>query len=167
MRKTDRLDVPGFSFGEKTGEYIDVPKIFGGKPSSKKSRQPNSLPELMAARSVSRKRKAALFAAEASREQHSKNKRIRTRKAHKAITNDKPVAACNRRFFEFMGLRADFLAYNEEPELFVSKAKTAYEITDGFLPILTTTSAREALIICRSLAAYGIAVYFNLIKVPS
>jgi len=65
-----------------------------------------------------------------------------------------------------MGLKAAFVPYEEKPESWVACPKTAYEITDGLVPMVTVTSAREAMIICASLARYGIAVYFNKIAVP-
>lgn len=165
-RSVSRLDVPGFAFGVKTGEYIDVPQLYGGKPAPKRSGRPHSLNEQIGAQTVSRARKAIQLATLIAKEDYFRRKRIRTREWKRAITNNKPIKACTRRFLEHTGMRAGFLRYEEEPEIFVSRAKTAYEITDGFCPVLTTTSAREALIICASLARYGIAVYFNKIAVP-
>lgn len=160
------LDVPGFSFGVKTGEYIDVPKIFGGKPSPKRSGRPHSLAEQIGFKAVSRARKALCLATLLAKEDYFRRKRKRNRKAKVAITNSTLPQACSRRFFEHMGMKAGFLPYAERPELFISKAKTAYEITDGFCPMVTTTSAREALMICASLAQFGIAAYFNKISIP-
>jgi len=164
--KKSRIDVPGFSFGEKTGEFIDVPKIFGGKPTPKRSGRPHSLNEQIGAQTISRARKALQLATSIAKEDYFRRKRSRQRELKRAITNNSLPKACSRRFFEHMGTDARFLSYEEDPELFISKSKTAYEITDGFCPMVTTTSAREALIICASLARYGIAAYFNKIAVP-
>lgn len=164
--KKSRLDVPGFSFGVKTGEFIDVPKVFGGKPTPKRSGRPHSLSEQIGAQTISRARKALQLATRIAKEDYFRRKRSRQRELKRAITNSALPSACNRRFFEHMGTNARFLGYVEKPELFISKAKTAYEITDGFCPMVTTTSAREALIICASLARYGIAAYFNKIAIP-
>lgn len=152
-----RLDIPGFSYGIKTGEFIDVPRIYGGRPTPKRSSKPHTLGELATASTVSRARKALQSATRITTEDYFKRKRVRFRELKKAITNDSPVRACNRRFFEHMGMDARFLPYEEQPELFISKAKTVYEITDGFCPMVTTTSVREAQFICASLARYGIA----------
>lgn len=161
-----RLNVPGFSFGIKTGEFVDVPKIYGGRPQPKKSGLPHSLAELVAPRALSRARKALQLATRIAKEDYFRRKRQRNKGLKRAITNDTLPKACNRRFFEHMGMSARFLAYEEKPELFISRSKTAYEITDGFCPMVTTTSAREALSICASLARYGIAAYFNQIAIP-
>lgn len=161
-----RLDIPGFSFGEKTGEFIDVPQLYGGKPSPKRSGRPHSIREQITAETVSRARKALQLATLIAKEDYFRRKRSRNRRVKVAITNNTQPIACTRRFFEYMGMKAGFLPYVERPELFISKSKTAYEITDGLCPIVTTTSAREALIICASLARYGIAAYFNKISVP-
>lgn len=159
MDKEDsRLDIPGFSYGIKTGEFVDVPKIFGGKPSPKRSGRPHSISEQIAAQTVSRARKALLIATRIAKEDYFKRKRVRLRALKKAITNLQPTRACNRRYFEHMGMDARFLEYEADPELFISRAKTAYEITDGFCPIVTTTSVREAQIILATFAKYGIAV---------
>jgi hypothetical protein len=64
-----------------------------------------------------------------------------------------------------MGAHASFLAYEEKPELFISKSKVAYEIRDGFCPMLTVTSPREAAIFCATLAYYGIASEFIRIAI--
>lgn len=161
-----RLDIPGFAFGIKTGEFIDVPRIYGGKPSPKRSGRPHSINEQITAKTVSRARKSLQLATLIAKEDYFRRKRARNRQAKIAITNRQPVEGCNRRFFEQMGMKAGFLPYGERPELFISKSKTAYEITDGLCPMVTTTSAREALIIIASLAKYGIASYFNQIAVP-
>lgn len=162
-----RLDIPGFSFGLKTGEMVDVPKIYGGRPQPKKSGKPHSIEEIIRARGiVSTKWKTKALYAKIGKQDYSRRKRIRTREYKAPITNNTLPLPCNRRFFEYMGDKAQWLDYTEKPELFISKAKTAFEITDGFLPILTTTSAREALIICATLARYGIAAYFNRITIP-
>jgi hypothetical protein len=167
MKKSNtRLDIPGFSFGEKTGEFIDVPKIYGGKPSPKKSGRPHSLAEQISFKAISRASKALQLATLIAKEDYYRKKRARSRKVKVAITNSTLPRSCNRRFLEHMGMKAQFLKYEEKPELFISKSKTAYEITDGFCSMVTTTSAREALIICASLARYGIAAYFNKIAVP-
>ena len=166
IKKGSRLDVPGFSFGVKTGEFVDVPRVFGGKPTPKRSGRPHSLSEQITAQTVSRARKALQLSAAIAKEDYFKRKRVRVRELKKAITNSTQPKACHRRFFEHMGLKAQFLAYVEQPELFISKSKTAYEVTDGFCPMVTTTSAREALNICASLARHGIAAYFNKIAVP-
>lgn len=166
MKKSNiRLDVPGFSFGIKTGEFIDVPKLYGGRPQPKRSGKPHSLAELIAPVAVSRARKALQLATLIAKEDYFKRKRARKRELKRPI-NRAPPQACNRRFFEHMGMKAGFLPYGERPELFISKSKIAYEITDGLCPMVTTTSSREALIICASLARYGIATYFNKITVP-
>lgn len=162
-RDASRLDVPGFAFGIKTGEFIDVPKLYGGRPQPKRSGLPHSLSELVSANVVSRARKSIQLAAKIAKEDYFRRKRSRVRELKRPITNQSPIKACNRRFFEHMGMKAQFLAYAESPELFISKAKTAYEITDGFCPMVTVTSAREALNIIASLAKYGIAAYFNQI----
>lgn len=162
MKKdASRLDVPGFAFGIKTGEFIDVPKLYGGRPQPKKSGHPHAMSELIAARTVSRARKAIQLATEIVKKDYFKRKRSRVRAFKRPITDHSPIKACNRRFFEHMGDKAQFLDYVEQPELFISNAKTAYEITDGFCPMVTVTSAREALNIIASLAKYGIAAYFN------
>lgn len=160
-----RLNVPGFSFGIKTGEFIDVTRIFGGRPSPKKSGNPHSIAELASPPAISRARKMLQLATRVAKEDYFRRKRVRTRELKKA-TPAPILTACDRRFFEQMGMQASFLAYAEQPELFVSKPKQAYEITDGLLPFVTVTSSREALIICASLAKYGIAAYFNKIAVP-
>lgn len=163
MKKdASRLDVPGFALGIKTGEFVDVPKLYGGRPQPKKSGHPHAMSELIAAQTVSRARKAIQLATQIVKKDYYKRKRSRLR-VLKRPTNSAPIRACNRRFFEHMGMKAQFLAYAESPELFISKAKTAYEITDGFCPMVTVTSAREALLICAALARYGIAAYFNKI----
>lgn len=164
-KNVSRLDVPGFSFGIKTGEFIDVPKLFGGHPHPKRSGKPHSLTELIAPRAISRARKALQLATKIAKEDYFRRKRGRQRECKKAITNSTPPKACNRRFFEHMGMNARFLPYEEKPERFISRPKTVYEITDGLCPMVTTTSAREALIIVASLANYGIATYFNKIAV--
>jgi hypothetical protein len=164
-KKESRLDVPGFAFGIKTGEFIDVPKIYGGRPTPKRSGKPHALAELTCSLAISRARKAVQLATKIAKEDYFRRKRARNRELKKAITNSTPPGACNRRFFEHMGMKASFLAYKEKPELFISRSKVAYEITDGFCPMVTTTSAREALIICASLARYGIAAYFNKIAI--
>lgn len=164
--KESRLDVPGFAFGLKTGEFIDVPKIYGGRPTPKRSGRPHTLEELTATAAISRARKALQLATKIAKEDYFRRKRQRHRGLKKAITNNTLPQACNRRFFEHMGMHARFLPYEEKPEFFISKSKQAYEITDGFCPMVTTTSAREALIICATLARYGIAAYFNMIAVP-
>lgn len=161
-----RLNVPGFSYGIKTGEFIDVPKLYGGRPTPKRSGKPHTLGELTANAAISRARKSLQLATRIAKEDYFRRKRTRNRGLKSAITNTTPIRACNRRFFEHMGMGARFLAYVEEPELFIGKSKTAYEITDGFCPMVTTTSAREALLICASLARYGIAAYFNPIAIP-
>jgi hypothetical protein len=160
-----RIDVPGFENGLKTGDFIDVPRIFGGRPSPKKSRTPLSLQELGFGQIVSRAGKGVLLATRIAKEDYLRRKRVRSRLEHKAIAAD-PIRPCNRRYFEQIGMKCSFLAYVEKPELFVSKAKQAYEITDGFLPFVTVTSSREALLIIASLAKFGIAAYFNKIAVP-
>lgn len=165
-KKKSRLDVPGFSFGIKTGEFIDVPKLYGGRPKPKKSGIPHTLPELQDLEAISRNRKAIRLATRIAKEDYFRRKRNRFRELKKAITIDGPIMACNRRFLEFMGMKAGFIPYVEKPELFISRSKIAYEITDGFCPIVTTTSAREALIICASLARYGVGAYINRITVP-
>lgn len=161
----DRLDVPGFSYGQKTGEFIDVPRIYGGRPESRKSGKPHSLSELMVGRVVSRARKGLQRATQIAREEYHKRKRVRVRKLKAPITNHSPVKACNRRFFDHMGMRGQFLPYVEKPELIISGAKIAYEITDGFCPIVTTTSAREAQIIAATLAHYGIATEILMLAI--
>ncbi len=161
-----RLDVPGFSYGVKTGEFIDVPRIYGGRPCPKRPGRAHSLEELFVGQTISRARKAAQRATRVAQEDYFRRKRVRKREAKRAITNSTLPIACNRRFLEHMGLDARFLPYEEKPELFISRAKTAYEITDGFCPMVTTTSAREALNIIASLAKYGVAAYFNKIAVP-
>src|SRR4051812_49157680 len=130
----ERLDVPGFSLGIKTGEFIDVPRIFGGKPQPKRSSRPHSLSELIDPSPVSRARKALQLATRIAKEDYFKRKRVRTRELKKPIKPPRLVG-CNRRFFEHIGMNAHFLPYQEAPELFISKAKTAYEITDGFCPM--------------------------------
>lgn len=164
--KGARLDVPGFSYGTKTGEFVDVPRIFGGKPQPRKSGKPHVLSELLTAKTVSRARKALQVATQIAKEDYYRRKRVRYRELKKAITNDTPARPCNRRFMEHMGMNGRFLKYEEQPELFVSGAKIAYEITDGFCPMVTTTSVREAQIICASLARYGIGSYITRIRVP-
>lgn len=163
-KRESRLDVPGFAFGIKTGEFVDVPKVFGGRPSPKKSRTPHSLQELSTGETISRVRKTLQLATRIAKEDYFRRKRIRNRGLKKAIAAQS-YNPCIRRFFEHMGMQASFLAYAEQPELFISKSKQAYEITDGLLPFVTVTSSREALIICASLAKYGIAAYFNKIAI--
>lgn len=166
-KKESRLDVPGFAFGIKTGEFIDVPKIYGGRPTPKKTGRPHGIEELLSSKGViSRARKSLVLATLIAKEDYVRRKRIRQRKLKAPITNSTLPQPCIRRFLEHMGRRAGFLEYKEKPELFISKAKTAYEVTDGFCPMLTTTSAREALILCASLARYGVAAYFNKIAIP-
>lgn len=161
-----RLDVPGFSFGNKTGEFIDVPKLYGGRPQPKRSGIPHSFVELVVGQTISRASKTAQLITKIAKEDYFKRKRVRTRGLKRAITNHALPRACTRRFFEHSGMKAGFLAYEERPELFISRSKIAYEITDGFCPMVTTTSSREALIICASLARYGIAAYFNQVAIP-
>lgn len=165
-RNESRLDVPGFSFGEKTGVFIDVPKIYGGRPQPKRSGRPHTLEELLGFNSESRANRSVQLASKIAREDHFRIKRSRHRGLRQAITNVAAIRPCTRRFLEQMGMKSSFIAYSEKPELFISKAKTAYELTDGLLPMMSTTSAREALIICASLARRGIAAYFNKIAVP-
>lgn len=161
-----RLNIPGFSYGLKTGEWIDVPKLYGGRPNPKKSGKPHSIDELIKSKGiVSRKWKTAALFSKISQKDYSKRKRIRTRAAHAPTTNNTLPPPCNRRFFEWMGDKAGWMDYTEQPELFVSKAKVAYEVTDGLLPMLSTTSAREALIVCSTLARYGIAAHFNRVVI--
>lgn len=164
--RTNRLDIPGFSFGIKTGEFIDVPQIFGGKPTPKRSGRPHSIAEQINFKAISRARKALQLATSVAKEDYYRRKRIRIRKVKAAITNHTPIKSCNRRFFEHMGMNARFLPYEEKPELFISKSKIAFEITDGFCPIVTTTSAREALIILDTLAHYGIATEILTMSIP-
>jgi hypothetical protein len=165
LSKEDRLDIPGFQHGIKTGDFIDVPRIFGGRPSPKKCGPPHSFSELSTGEIISRARKGLQLATRIAKVDHFKRKRQRGRELKKAVPA-KPIRACNRRFFEAMGMDARFIAYVEPPELFISKSKQAYEITDGLLAFVTVTSAREALIIVASLAKFGIAAYFNRIAVP-
>jgi hypothetical protein len=153
-----RLDVPGFSFGIQTGEFIDVPQIYGGKPTPKRSGRPHSIREQITAQTVSRARKALLLATRIAKEDYFRRKRVRSRETKKAITIDKPIRACNRRFFEHLGIKASYLAYEEQPEYIISRAKVAYAVHDGLCPLVTTTSVREAQIIQASLAYYGMAV---------
>lgn len=161
MGKNDpRLDVPGFSFGIKTGEFIDVSRIFGGRPSPKKSGTPHSFTELATGEVISRARKGLQLATRIAKEDYLKRKRLKGRELKKAVPAQS-IKACNRRYFESMGMDARFIAYVEPPELFISKSKQAYEITDGFLPFVTVTSAREALFIVASMAKFGVAAYFN------
>lgn len=169
--KNPRLDIPGFSFGLKTGETVDVPKIYGGRPQPKKSGRPHSIDEIVRARGiVSTKWKTKALYAKVGKQDYSRRKRVRTREYRAPITNNMLQSPCNRRFFEYMGDKAQWLKYveqpDEQPELFISKAKVAYEIVDDFLPIMTTTSAKEALIMCATLAKFGIAARFNRIVVP-
>lgn len=165
--KKPRLDIPGFSYGLKTGEWIDVPKLYGGRPNPKKSGKPHSIDELIKSKGlVSRTRKTAALFAVISKEDYSRRRRIRTRIAHAPVTNNTLPPPCNRRLFEWMGDKAGWLDYTEQPELFVSKSKVAYEITDGLLPMLSTTSSREAMIMCSTLVRYGIAAYFNQVRIP-
>lgn len=164
--KKSRLDIPGFSYGERTGEFIDVPRIFGGRPTPKKSGKPHSIVEQIRSETISRAARTLQLATRIAKKDYTNRKRARVREAHRATTNNASIRACNRRFFEHMGLQAGFLAYVEQPELFVSMSKRAYEITDGFLPFVTVTSSREALLIIASLMKYGIATYFNVVKVP-
>lgn len=124
---------------------------------------PHSMSELMSAEAVSRYRKGKLLSAEISLAEYRTRKRARSKIRTKSIKVE-GVKPCNRRYFEFMGITANFIAYSQPPELLESRSKVAYEITDGLLPLMTVTSAREALIICASLAKYGIGVYFNQIK---
>jgi hypothetical protein len=161
-----RLDVPGFSYGTKTGEFIDVPRIYGGKPTPKRSGRPHSIAEQIGAQAVSRARKALQFATALAKEEYVRRKRVRNRELRRPITNNTPIRPCNRRFFEYVGMDASLLPYEEKPELIISKSKIAYEITDGLCPIVSTTSAREALIIRASLARYGIATEIITMSMP-
>lgn len=164
MRKNkSRLDSPGFWLGNKTGESIDIYKLLGGRPTPKKSGNPHSFVELTDSIAISRARKTLQLATKIAREEYYRRKRVRTKEYRKPVESQ-PVKPCNRRYFEHVGMKCSFLAYIEKPELFISKSKQAYEITDGLLSFLTTTSAREALIVCASLAKYGIAAYFNVVQ---
>jgi len=158
--------VPGFSHGIKTGEYVDVAKLFGGRPNPKKSGNPHSIDELINGKVVSTKRKTQLLFAKIARKDYSNRKRTSSRSQHAPVTNNTLPPPCNRRFFEWFGDHCAWMDYSEQPELFISNAKVAYEVTDGLLPMLTTTSAREALIMCATFAQHGIATYFNRVVIP-
>lgn len=160
-----RIDIPGFSYGERTGEYIDVPQIYGGRPTPKRSGRPHVLTELQTREIISRAKKQLQDATQLAKRDHSKRKAVKTRKAHKAIEAP-AVKSCTKRFLEFLGMHCTAIGYVETPELFVSNAKQAYEITDGLCPIMTVTSAREALIVRTSFAKFGLAVEFKIIAVP-
>lgn len=161
-----RLNVPGFLFGVKTGKFIDVAKLYGGRPCGKQSARPHTLEELQDSETISRRRKTIRLITQVSTEDYNRRKRTRKRVEKQAINTAPAIRACTKRFLEHMGKKCAFLEFVEKPELFISKAKRAYEITDGFCSILTTTSAREAMIICATLARYGIAAYFNPVKIP-
>lgn len=161
INKRSRLNVPGII--RYSNDSIDLAKLFGGRPSHKRSGNPHGIPELISGKVVSRARKGLQLATRIAKEDYNRKKRSVDREKKKAISAA-PVKACNRRFFEHMGMQASFLAYVEKPELFISKSKQAYELTDGFLPFVTTTSSREALLIIASLAKRGIAAYFNVIR---
>jgi hypothetical protein len=155
-----RINVPGFSFGRKTGEYIDVPRIFGGHGSSRKSKKPHSTQELLGGRVLTQGRKALVVATHIARQEYNKGKRFRAKQEQKSIT---PLAVqpCTRRLLEFTGHHCPFIPFIGEPELIVSKPKTVFEVTDYILPIATFTSAREAQILAATLTARGYAIYIN------
>lgn len=163
MIKKTRLNAPGFSKGVHSDVGLDIAKLYGGRPFPKRSGNPHGITELLTGSVISRARKGLQLATRIAKEDYSRKKRIADRAKKKAIPAQ-PVKACNRRFFEHLGMQAGFLAYCEQPELVISKAKQAYELTDGFLPFVTTTSSREALLIIASLAKYGIAAYFNVVR---
>src|SRR6185312_5537149 len=134
-----RLDVPGFSHGQKTGEYIDVPRIYGGKGAKRKSKKPHSFTELVSRTAL----KSAERAASKAREEYYKAKRLRFKKAKKPITHISSHY-CTRRYLEFQGLKIFSFKYSEPPELITPNPKTVYEVTDGLLSYVSFTSAMEA-----------------------
>ena len=160
--KTSRLDIPGFSYGQKTNEFIDVPRILGGRGTNKRSPKPHSAQELMAGQNISRKRKLALTIAKLAQKEFSKGKRKRARELYRALTGE-PVRPCIRRYLEFSGLRHHNAAFTSPIEIVQSKPKMIYEVTDGLLPYVSFTSSREALLLIASAARYGVALYFNQI----
>lgn len=159
-RSSGRLDVPGFSFGQKTGEYIDVPRIYGGHGAKRKSGIPHSTPELLGGRVLTQGRKELVLATAIAKQEYNKGKRFRAKQQKQAITNP-PAAYCTRRYLELIGVKRPSFQFSDPPELIIPKAKTVYELTDGLMPFLSVTSAREAELLCRTLAHYGVAAYFN------
>jgi hypothetical protein len=155
-----RLDVPGFSFGVKTGEFVDVPRIFGGRGAKRKSGKPHTYSEL-ASRAPSR---SVAIASAIARHEYNKGKRFRLKQKKQPKTNH-IAAYCLRRYLELSGLKTYNFAYAENPELIIPKPKIVYEVTDGLLPWVTFTSSREAMLMCATLARFGIAAYFNSRKI--
>lgn len=167
MKKTShsRLDIPGFSFGQKTGEYIDVARLYGGHGSGRTSGVPHSFQELAARDDPSADRLRGIRNARFSHLEYTRGRSRRQRQAHKPI-NAGPVTPCIRRYLEWLGLPVRQCQYKDEPELFDTNAGTAYEVRTEFLALVTFTSAREAMTMVRTLAKYGIASEFVQIKVP-
>lgn len=166
MKKTShtRLDIPGFSFGQKTGEYIDVARLYGGHGSGRTSGVPHSFQELAAHDAPSSSRLRGIRNARHSVIEYTARKRLRKREANRAISS--PVFPCLRRYIEWLGLPVHSCQYTDRPELFDTNADTAYEVRTEFLALVTFTSAREAMIMVRTLAKYGIATEFVQVKIP-
>jgi len=162
-KRTGRMDVPGFSFGIKTNEFIDVPRIFGGHGARRKSGKPHSTAELLGGRNLTEERKISIFETRIARQQYNKGKRFRARQRQKPI-HPSPPDYCLRRYLEHTGLRTHDCEFAFHPELIISRPRFIYEVTDGLLPLVCFTSAREAQILCKTYAKFGFAVYFNQIE---
>lgn len=162
--RKDRLNVPGFSFGEKTDEYLDVPRIFGGHGATRKSGKPHSTQELLGGRNLTQERKLTLYKTRIARQQYNKGKRFRARQIKQPIKPGPLPYYCLRRYLEHSGIKTHNCSFAEPPELIQSRPKIVYEVTDGFLPLVCFTSAREAQILCKTYAKFGFATYFNQIE---
>jgi hypothetical protein len=170
--RRDRLDVPGFSLGLKTGEFIDVPKIFGGRPTKRKSTTPHSFADLVSADFPSSKRRRLLIETAIARKEYVQERRVKARSEHRGVT--KPIPGyCLRRYLEFRGMKmgrdhSRCPPYKEVPEVISPNPKIIYEVieatTNGFISILSFTSSREAKLMCNTLARFGVAAYFNQVK---
>ena len=113
-----RLNVPGFSFGIKTGEYIDVARLYGGKGAKRKSGKPHTYQELASRTGL----KTVVAKANVARIEYNKDKRIRLRQAKKPQTK-KIAAYCTRRYLEFSGLPTYNFKYAEPPETIIPHQK--------------------------------------------
>lgn len=164
IKRKDRLNVPGFSFGLKTDEFLDVPRIFGGHGAKRKSALPHSAHELLGGCNLTEGRKVSLYRTRVARQHYNKGKRFRARQKNQAITPPPLPEYCLRRYLEHSGLRTNKCTFESQPEFIISKPRFIYEVTDGLLPIVCFTSAREAQILCKTYAKFGFATYFNLIE---
>ena len=163
-RPKGRLDVPGFWFGEKTGEYIDVPRIFGGHGAKRKSGQPHTMQELLGGKNLTQERKLTMLVTRIAKQEYHKEKRVRF-KQQKQATNPNPLPPyCLRRYLEHSGIKTHNCSFAEPPEIIISRPKIIYEVSDGFVPLVSFTSAREAKLLCSTYAHFGFATYFNQVE---